>query len=278
MQETQFGQGQRHGQVEVVGVSEKRVIGKIDVKNKIFNNLRNCIRHKLSLDNKPQVSLFFISPALPETRNLMGYDSERAVEVVDKFVGELRWGIKHMLPKKRIYDTGKGRERLPEKDIQYVYYYFEDGEGGYDCAFVETVEDFDDEDCCGLEFYRAYASIKGQIHPMFNEFRHQICEYPFNDKTSAYIKPSVEYQPVIYFHKSNGDLAMKTMVIWGRGIVFEYGYETDIDKKHERMEPYEASLMVDGYVSDDYNDGYYEYDCYLDAHNDGYYHESDEED
>lgn len=84
-----------------------------------------------------------------------------------EFEEKLMWGVTIQFPKK----TFRHNYFVGDMNYRFTYYYFENGEGGYNCAFIEdnSCEDSLNDEFIEPQFHRAYVSLNGAFFPFFKE-------------------------------------------------------------------------------------------------------------
>ena len=220
-------------------------------RSKKFLALTKCLRHKIN--NPPEGCLFLVEPCIEITTTTelsKDWSHKETTEEVDTFAKTLSWGLTYEFPEKcRTYD-----DYHQEETYKYTYIHFEDGQGGYNCAFIEenSCEDSLLGDYYTPMFHHAYVSVSGYIFPLFKEPQREYKSYPWNEETKNDEKPDLKYYFISYLNKQRG---MRVKTDGHRDYSFKYFDEDKQQWKYESFTPHERRLLTPCYESS--NDGYY---------------------
>jgi hypothetical protein len=202
----------------------------------------------------PQVTQFFLEPVNEECSTEILYS-------VEEFEEKLLWGVTIQFPKK----TFRNNYLIGEMNYRFVYSYFENGKGGYNCAFIEdnSCEDTLNDEFNEPLFHRAYVSLNGALFPFFKE---PTTHYETLNNMGHYV--SIKYL--------NKDLGMVTKIADNFGF---YYYDFTVSKKCDEYYQYQNRWFT--YIKERYymftknelkqlhrnyqeNDDEYEYDSECD--------------
>jgi len=113
-----------------------------------------------------------------------------------EFEEKLLWGVTIQFPKK----TFRHNCLVGDMNYRFTYSYFENGKGGYNCAFIEdnSCEDSLNDEFIEPMFHRAYVSLNGAFFPFFKE------------PTTHYIINTGFYVSIKHLNK---DLGMVTKIV-----------------------------------------------------------------
>jgi hypothetical protein len=215
--------------------------------SKRFLALTRCLRYKIN--NPPEVRLFLVEPCI-EPPAITNWSHRETTEEVDTFATTLSWGVRYEFPEqiKTYDDCGE------DETYKYTYIHFEDGQGGYNCAFIEenSCEDSLLGDYFVPMFHRAYVSVNGSIFPFFKEPQRDRKSYPWNEETKDDEKPELEYYSIIYLKKQFG---MRVKTDGHRDYSFKYYNEEKQKWVYESFAPFERRALVPYYENS--SDGYY---------------------
>lgn len=186
---------------------------------KKFKAVSNYLEEKCCGYDTVTVTNFFVEAANEQyTTEILRWGMNYSVEEYEQFVKQkLRWGVTIRFPKKDFNSC----HHLQDINYYFVYSYFENGEGGYDHAFIEysSVEDTFYGEFYEAFFHRAYVSLNGQTYPFFKyPTCHSVSKlYGFDLRTSYSIchgvsksrdyniRDEVEFSVITYL---NHDLGM----------------------------------------------------------------------
>jgi hypothetical protein len=215
-------------------------------RSKKFLALNRCLRNKIN--NPPEVCLFMAKPCIEPTIPKDWSHKETAQEV-DAFAETLSWGLRYEFPSK----TTANDDNFDEETFVYTYIHFEDGQGGYNCAFIEenSCEDSLLGDYWTPLFHRAYVSVNGAIFPFFKEPQREHKEYPWNEETKEHEKPELKYYSINYLNKQRG---MRVKTDGDRDYSFKYLDENKQEWIYESFTPFERRMLISCYESSDYDD------------------------
>jgi hypothetical protein len=218
-------------------------------RNKKFLPLTKCLRHKLN--NPPEVSFYSVKAVMSQPETFKTYTTD-STEEIDAFIKTLSWGLRYEFPSK----TRTNNDNFDEETFVYTYIHFEDGQGGYNCAFIEenSCEDSLLGDYWTPLFHRAYVSINGDIFPFFKEPQTERKYYPWNEETKHYEKPELQYYSIDYLNRQRG---MRVKTDGYRDYSFKYFDQEKQEWNYESFTPYERRMLVPYYESSDEDDGYY---------------------
>lgn len=220
-------------------------------RSKKFLALNNCLLYKIN--NPPQICKFLVEPCI-EKPHTKPWSIRETVEEVDAFAKKLSWGLRYEFPSKTTTDD----DNFDEQTFVYTYIHFEDGQGGYNCAFIEenSCEDSLLGDYYTPMFHRAYVSVNGTIFPFFKEPRLQYKCYPWNEETKHYENPELKYYSIDYLNKQL-ELGMRVKTDGHLNYSFKY-FDKDKQKwTYDSFTPYERRILTPFYESSDdeyYND------------------------
>jgi hypothetical protein len=186
-----------------------------------------------------------IEPTIPKD-----WSYKETTEEVETFTKTLSWGLRYEFPSK----TTIKDDNFDEETFVYTYIHFEDGKGGYNCAFIEenSCEDSLLGDYWTPLFHRAYVSVNGATFPFFKEPERQEKFYPWNKETKQYEKPELKYYSINYLNRQRG---MRVKTDGDRDYSFKYFDEAKQEWNYESFTPHERKMLVPYYESSD--DGYY---------------------
>jgi len=210
---------------------------------KQFGDLKYRLEYKLR--NPPEFCGFLVEPCIENAYKKDWTLEEPNLEELDTFVKKLRWGMKFEFPVTSIYHYNE--------TYSYIYYHFENGKGGYDCAFIE-------ENSCENPFHddtpffhRAYVSLNGVIYPFFKEPLASKIYYPWNTETTQLYDASscFYYYSIPYLNKERG---MIVKLDGHLNYSFNYFNEEENDWNYEQFTPYERNILISDYEKSD--DGY----------------------
>jgi len=211
--------------------------------SKKFLRLTKCLRYKIN--NPPEVCRFLVEPCIEPTTTT-DWSHEETTEEVDAFAKKLSWGLKYEFPEQiKTYD-----DYGEDETYKYTYIHFEDGQSGYNCAFIEenSCEDSLLGDYYTPMFHRAYVSVNGYIFPFFKEPQRECKSYPWNEETKDDEKPELKYYFISYLNKQRG---MRIKKDGYRDYCFRYFDEEKREWVHESFTPYERRMLVPFYESSD---------------------------
>ena len=215
--------------------------------SKKFLRLTKCLRYKIR--NPPEVRFFLVEPCIEPTIP-EDWSHKEKTEEVDAFSKKLSWGLRYEFPEQiRTYD-----DYGEDETYKYTYIHFEDGQGGYNCAFIEenSCEDSLLGDYYTPMFHRAYVSVNGDIFPFFKEPQRECKSYPWNEETEDNNKPDLKYYSINYLNRQRG---MRIKTDGYREYSFKYFDEDKGEWKYESFTKHERRMLVPFYESPD--DEYY---------------------
>jgi hypothetical protein len=218
-----------------------------------YQNAFKKLNYYLRFRQRPVVGYFDVRPVLQPEPSLQSWDSRESVEEVDAFVFGLRWGVKYEWPEMSRTDD----EGYDEEKFKYTYFYFENGRGGYDCAFSEDNSCEYTYDNYTPLFHRAYASLDSVIYPMFHEPGMARKQYPWNSELKRNEKECVEYFPILHLQRGFGEEGMTATTTGNH--CHHYQYTNNAGKRvYEVLQYFERKALVDFYESteEDYGDYY----------------------
>jgi hypothetical protein len=215
-------------------------------RSKKFLALTKCLRYKIN--NPPEISFYSVN-AVIETFKKWNTDS---AEEIDAFTKTLSWGLRYEFPSK----TTSNDDNFDEETFVYTYIHFEDGQGGYNCAFIEenSCEDSLLGDYWTPMFHRAYVSVNDAIFPLFKEPQRERKSYPWNEETKNDDKPELKYYSINYLNKQ---LGMRVKTDGHRDYSFKYFDEEQNNWRYESFTPFERRMLVSCYESSDEDEEYY---------------------
>ena len=224
---------------------EVRWIFRPSYQKRAFTQLIRCLSYKRQECHQPSICSFLVYPVrldvqppsyhrrpyciTPEERKKW---VEETTTKLYEFATQLCWGIKYEFDEYETY-ISDGDQEYSHNKFKYTYYYFENGMGGYNCAFIEDNACEDDEDYVPL-FNRAYVSIDDAIFPFFKEPISQFAEYPYQIDQ----KPAVTYLEIPFLNKERGMKVYQDR-LYGKYISYpdETGmYSTCITEQVEKFE------------------------------------------
>jgi hypothetical protein len=169
-----------------------------------FELISDYLQKQLRFPGTRTIGKFFIEPVNEQyTTTRIKWGGKYTDEEYDEFVKQkLHWGVITIrFPKKNFTYPN----HLVDINYFFDYSYFENGEGGYDHAFIEHSSDEDTfEAFYNPYFHRAYVSLKGQVYPFF---KHPICECVSKSR-DLFMNDKVSFNVIKYLNKDLGMFAL----------------------------------------------------------------------